>query len=178
MKPFAFLSVLFLLVLSVMPGLAQEDLPALTEEFTSEDGRLTVQYPSDWVALEDGLVITTHEEIVPVVEAEEPIPDGYLAMGVFWPTVFPGFGLDEDASPEEAIEAVLSSEGVELVDEVTTYASPALSGLSAVIIEPNGMSAQLIALEFETGTVMMIFRYGADFDGNIEYYMDRTDHLV
>lgn len=178
MKPFAFVSALFLLVFSVIPGFAQEDLPALTEEFTSEDGRLTLYHPADWVALEDDIVIVTHQDALPAVEAEEPIPDGYLALAVFTPSIFADVGLDEDATPDEAIEAVLTSEDVELADEVTAYATSDLSGLSAVIIEPNDMVAQLIALEFETGTVLMIFRYGADFDSNIEYYMDLTDHLV
>ncbi len=179
MKRFAILSVFFLLTLAVMPGLAQEDLPPLTEEYTTEDGRLTVQFPSDWVAVEDDLVFVIHQDAMPELEATDTVTEGHLAMGVFWPALFADLDLSEDVSAQEAMDVVLPSVGADATNEITPYETSALSGLSTVINDPDGgMPAQVIALEFETGTVLIIFRYAADFEDNREAYLALSDHLV
>ncbi|NLX11213.1 MAG: hypothetical protein GXY36_16315 [Chloroflexi bacterium] len=119
MKRLLSMVILFVLVLTPLSVWAQDD-ELEWEEFTSEDGLLTLSYPADWIiqgALAEDpfpsvVIMNTQEAMDRYMDGEEPISGDQLVQVLLLPTEFftlMGATVEPDAGALELAEAFATS---------------------------------------------------------------------
>ncbi len=145
-----------------LPAIAQEDL---TNTYTTDDGTLSINYPSDWV-IQEGASIPTITNHPDVTTSTSPLLNepGYVIVQFLQPSLIARIGFDTE-TPQTAVESF--SDFAEVTpDEQGEYISGDLVGFYATY--PNAganLEYPLKVVAFSVDEQMVIFAFGGDFVG-------------
>ncbi|MCC7208072.1 MAG: hypothetical protein IT323_12255 [Anaerolineae bacterium] len=140
------------------PALAQ---PSLPNRYTSEDGWITFGYPKGWMIDEYGSAINLgpSQEALDAANPDVALPTGQILIQFAQPLTLPDMGIEPNATPEEAAQAVLTAIGV--VSEIVPYdGGPEGSVTASFAGGAWDDPSQLIVLNFPGQLALIAVRIG------------------
>lgn len=157
------------LVLSVtlipLPVFAQN---GSMEKFTSEDGRLTLEYPEGWAVVESqGLVLVSNKASAMLTYLkEETVDSGNLVMLIYPPALvqkdLAGADLPTNADPEEVLRAILDHRNIDTRD--MTIDSEGEFAIGIALSADSEIDRIMTLIRLDQGTFVLVDSFTSRFE--------------